>query len=34
VKEGDQWLVEQTNDVGDRFKHTEDPVAPVLAQYS
>ncbi|MDJ0346958.1 hypothetical protein QMK19_34630 [Streptomyces sp. H10-C2] len=34
VKEGDSWLVEQTTDVGTRFKHTADPVAPVLAQYS
>ncbi|MEV7885177.1 hypothetical protein ACWD3I_25365 [Streptomyces sp. NPDC002817] len=31
VKEGDQWLIEQTSDVGDRFSHTADPVAPVLA---
>ncbi|EGX58473.1 MULTISPECIES: hypothetical protein [Streptomyces] len=31
VKEGDKWLIEQTSDVGDRFAHTADPVAPVLA---
>ncbi|MEU5900344.1 hypothetical protein [Streptomyces venezuelae] len=35
VKEGsDQWKIEQTSDVNDRFAHTADPVAPVLAQYS
>ncbi|MFI8932436.1 hypothetical protein ACIG3E_32830 [Streptomyces sp. NPDC053474] len=31
VKEGDQWLIEQTHDVGERYAHTADPVAPVLA---
>ncbi|MFH0246366.1 hypothetical protein ACGRHY_28995 [Streptomyces sp. HK10] len=31
VKEGDKWLIEQTSDVGDRYAHTADPVAPVLA---
>ncbi|WP_431983848.1 hypothetical protein [Streptomyces qinglanensis] len=33
VKEGDKWLIEQTSDsVGDRYAHTADPVAPVLAE--
>ncbi|MFD3422033.1 hypothetical protein [Streptomyces decoyicus] len=31
VKEGDKWLIEQTSDVGERFSHTADPVASVLA---
>ncbi|MEV1040458.1 hypothetical protein AB0J01_27970 [Streptomyces sp. NPDC050204] len=34
VKEGGKWLVEQTNEVGERLTQTEDPVAPVLAQHS
>ncbi|MFB6884141.1 hypothetical protein ACFCY8_25265 [Streptomyces noursei] len=31
VKEGESWHIEQTSDVGDRFSHTADPVAAVLA---
>jgi hypothetical protein len=32
VKDGDAWRIEQKTDVGDRYAHTADPVAAVLAQ--
>lgn len=30
IKEDGHWRVEQTNDVGDNYRHTDDPVAGVL----
>ena len=32
VKDGNQWHIEQRNDVGSRYRHTADPVASVLAE--
>ncbi|MFK0296338.1 hypothetical protein ACIQU6_38505 [Streptomyces sp. NPDC090442] len=32
VKDGNQWHIEQRNDVGSRYRHTADPVAAVLAE--